>query len=431
MTRARALAVAAAVLAASCADDGPPAAPTEPSATTTTTSTTTTTTTTSTSSTTTSTASTTVAPTTTTLAPTAPRPPLSNADGANEALSGIAQLFGPSGTCTAFLVALGPLDGPATALTNGHCVGILDAMTVIVDQPVADMALRFRLYGDTPDAVVTVPVTAVAYGSMRTTDVAVLQLGATRGDVQGLASYSLGAPPASGGGIEVVGVPAAGIEPSEWLLRGGSCTAGATVRLVEWEWLWDAAITNDCAGLLGGSSGAPLFAGADRAVAVGILNTTTIGAPPGGACDLGRPCEITAGGIVEEADRGYAMPVGAWAACWAPSFDIANDGCPAEQPPVVIVDAPQRDVPPGTTWAATIANGGPDRPTVVKTGPVSTTDCRDPAGYGEPSTDTPRAYDAPLPDAADVYVLCAARTDADGAPSTAEAGYAVMQVIAG
>ena len=63
--------------------------------------------------------------------------------------------------------------------------------------------------------------------------------------------------------------------------------------------------------------------------------------------------------------------------------------------------------------------------------PASTTDCRDPAGYGDPAPANPeRSYDQPLPTAEDVYVLCAARADADGAPSTAEAGYAVMQVDA-
>jgi hypothetical protein len=266
---------------------------------------------------------------------------------------------------------------------------------------------------------------------MRATDVAVLQLGATRHDLQGLASYALGGPVVAGGGVEVVGVPAAGIAASEWLLRDSTCTAGTTVRLTEGEWLWDAATSTDCGGVLGGSSGSPMFAGGDRAVAVGIVNTTTIAAPPGGPCDLGRPCEVTADGVVEVADRSYAMPVAAWAACWAPSFDIANDGCPAEQPPVVTVDAAPRVVPAGATWEATIANGGPDRPTVVKSGPASATDCRDPAGYGEPATESPRIYDAPLPEVEDVYVLCAARTDADGAPSTAEAGYAVVQVAAG
>lgn len=445
--RALAIGIAAAALTAACGDDGPDDAAPDPTvsvttietatteAPTTTTVRTTTTTlhTTTTSSSSTITAPTTAAPATTTVPvdPTAPSPPLTNAEGANEASSGVAQLVGFGSNCTAFLVDLGPPDAPAHALTNGHCVGIFDATTVLVEFPATEAVLRFRLFADTPDAVVDVPVTAIAYGSMRATDVAVLELGATRADLQGLAAYMPGSPRATGDAVSVVGVPSAGIAPEEWFLRGGTCTAGSTGRLVEWEWLWDSAISADCAGIVGGSSGSPMFAADDPTVAIGIVNTTTIGAGPGGSCYLGQPCEITVDGAVEVAGRTYAMPLAAWAACWAPTFDIANADCPAEQPPVVTVDAPLRAVPPGATWVATIGNGGPDRDTLVKVGSASTTDCRDPAGYGEPARGPdPRPYDAALPSNEGVYVLCAARADPDGAPSTADAGYAVMQVDA-
>ena len=174
-------------------------------------------------------------------------------------------------------------------------------------------------------------------------------------------------------------MPATGLDrPTSGSCAAGRARPGRTVRLAEFEWLWDAAIANDCTGILGGNSGSPMFAADDDTVAVGIINTTTIGAAPGGSCSLGQPCEVGPAGAVEVPDRSYAMPLAAWAACWAPSFDIANDGCPAEQPPVVTVDAPLRAVRPGATWSATIGNGGPDRPTVVKTGPASSTDCRDP-----------------------------------------------------
>ncbi len=362
--------------------------------------------------------------------PAAPGVPLTNAAGEGEAAAGIAQLIGFGGTCTAFLVALGPLDQPATALTNGHCVGIFDATTVIVDQPVTDAVVRFRVFADTADAVFNVPVIAVAYASMRSADVAVLRLGMTRQDLAALPAYALGAPPADASAVRVVGVPASGLPPEQWVLRESACTVGAAVRLAEFEWLWDQAVATGCTGILGGSSGSPVF-GADPVTAVGIVNTTTIGAAPGGSCFLGQPCEIGPAGVAEVADRTYAMPVAPWAACWSPEFDVASADCPAEQPPVVTVDAPLRAVMPGATWAATITGGGPDRDTLVKSGAASTTDCRDPAGYGEPARAFgERSYDAPLPEAEDLYVLCAARADPDGAPSTADAGYAVMQVDA-
>ena len=176
----------------------------------------------------------------------------------------------------------------------------------------------------------------------------------------------------------------------------GSCAAararpGATVRLIECEWLWDAAIANDCAGILGGSSGSPMFAAGDRHRRRRHHQHDDDRRRPGRLV-LPRPAVRGHGRRRHRGPRPQLRHAAsaAWAACWAPSFDIANDGCPAEQPPVVTVDAPLRAVPPGATWAATIANGGPDRPTVVKTGPASTTDCRDPAGYGEPGADTPR-----------------------------------------
>ncbi|MET0578582.1 MAG: trypsin-like peptidase domain-containing protein [Ilumatobacteraceae bacterium] len=388
---------------------------------------------------TTSPSTTTTSSTTTTTVPVDPAQPgvaLTNAAGEHEVASGVAQLIGFGGACTAFLVALGPLDQAATAVTNGHCVGIFDATTVLVEQPVTDAALRFRLFADTNPAVFNVPVTAVAYASMRATDVAVLRLGATRQELAGLGAYALGAAPLEGSDVRIVGVPSAGLSADQWLLRESTCTTGATVRLSEFEWLWDQAIPSSCTGILGGSSGSPMFASdghelSGTATAVGVVNTTTIGAAPGGSCSLGQPCEIGPTGVTEVANRAYAMPLAGWAACWSPEFDIASADCPAEQPPVVTVDAPRRAVQPGATWNATIANGGPDRDTLVKSGAVAGTDCRDPAGYGEPVRSTgDRRYDAAVGDIEDLYVLCAARADADGAPSTADAGYAVMQVDA-
>ena len=154
---------------------------------------------------------------------------------------------------------------------------------------------------------------------MRISDVAVLELGATRRDLHDLSSYSLGDPPSAGDPIEAVGVPTTGIPPDEWFLRASPCTARATVRLVEGKWLWDAAGSSDCPGILGGSSGSPVFAADDPSVAVGIVNTTTISAPPGGSCAVGRPCELSTGRAVEVADRSYFMPLATWEACWAPS----------------------------------------------------------------------------------------------------------------
>ncbi len=356
--------------------------------------------------------------------PTTPRPPLSNVDGSNEAFSGVGQLTGYGSTCTAFLLDAGPLDGPAYAMTNGHCVGIFDSETVIRDGVGAEGRVTFRRFADTPDAHTDVAVRGVRYATMRGTDVAVVELDATRADLAGLASYHLAAPPPPGATIRPVGIPVAGLDEPAWVLRGETCTTGATTRLVEWEWLWDAATSSDCTGILPGSSGSPVFDAADPTTVVGVVNTTTIGARVGPTCSLGAPCEITDAGVTPRGDRTYAMPVGAWAACFVPAWDADAPGCPTEQAPIG-VGAPWRAVQPGATWNA--STGGPTAGgVVVKTGSLATTDCRDGAGYE--AVAAPSRYDEHLPPDEGLYVLCGAALDAAGRPITRDAGLAVMVV---
>jgi hypothetical protein len=445
--RVGAAALAAAVLVtAACEDDGPvvpratttvasptsavPTTSTATSAPATTSASTTSATTTTTSTTTTTTTTTTTPATTTTLAPqpadpAAPRAPLLDADGSNDALSGIGQLRGYGTTCTAFLLDAGEPSGPAYAMTNGHCVGLLDSTTVVRDGTGGDGILTFRLFQDTPSDHAEVPVASVLYATMRGSDVAILALGASRRALAGLTAYGLASPPRDGETIAVVGVPTQGLAEGDQVLRGDTCTAGTTVRLVEWEWVSDAAQSSDCKGILPGSSGSPVFDAGDPSVAVGIVNTTTIGAPPGSNCGRGQPCEVTPAAVTRQPDRSYAMPVERWAECFDPAWDPTASGCPSEQAPVT-VDAPKWAVQPGGQWGATIGVGAPS--VGLKTGPAATTDCRDPAGYVQ--TPTPITYDEPLPAAEGVHLLCAAALDASGGPVTADAGVAVVEVDA-
>jgi hypothetical protein len=253
----------------------------------------------------------------------------------------------------------------------------------------------------------------------------VLELGTTRSGVIGLASYTLAAPPADGDAIRVVGVPVAD-GPDDEVLRGDTCTAGPTVRLVESEWVWDEAIATDCWGILDGSAGSPVFDADDPRRVVGIVTTTTIGAGPGATCARGQPCELPTTGATRGDDRSYALPVAGWDACFTPAWDPSADGCPVEAAPVA-VEAPRRAVRPGGTWAATVTGGGGGA-VVAKSGPAAATDCRDPAGYAPPPVEGLGAV--PLPAEEGVAVLCAAELDARGTPRTADAGYAVMVVDA-
>lgn len=377
--------------------------------------------------------------------PLVPRPVLFNADGANDGFSGVAQVDGLGSTCTGFLVDTGDRASPAAVITNGHCTWLFDATTIVTETAAPEGALvRFGRFADTLDAVLEVPVAAVRYATMRSTDVAVVELDTTLGVLleEGVAAYTLGPPPGEGDEVRVVGIPVVGVDPDEQVLRGDTCTAGATVRLVEWEWLWDSAVATDCAGILGGNSGSPVFAAGDPATVVAMVNTTTIGAGPGGSCYLGQPCEIGPDETVEVKNATYAMSVDGWAACVAAAFVVDEPGCPVEPASAIAVDAPVRAAQPGATWSATISavgDVGDVGDVAVKSGSAASTDCRDATGYGEPRPiaagmpgaqfDEPVAPEAVAP-AEGIYVLCAAPVDGTGEPVTAGAGYAVMEIDA-
>lgn len=355
--------------------------------------------------------------------PAVPGLPLTNAAGEHERYSGIGRLDGLGASCTAFLLDAGPPSGPAYAMTNGHCVGVFDSTTVLRDAPAEGATVTFRLFADTPTAVAEVPVQTIRYATMRGTDVAVLELATTRSAVIGLQPYALGSPPREDADLQVVGVPVDGIPSEEWFLRSSECTAGGRTRVVEFEWVWDEAVATDCTGIVGGSSGSPVFAG-PLPVVHAIVNTTTIGATGGATCALGQPCEVGPSGAAMAPTRTYALPVDDWDACFTPAWDPDALGCPTEQAPTT-VDAPRRAVQPGATWAATISGGG-GGPYVAKAGPISVTDCRDADGYAL-SADV---VDTPVGDLEGVYVLCAAALDDRLQPDTRQAGVAVVVVDA-
>jgi len=259
---------------------------------------------------------------------------------------------------------------------------------------------------------------------MRGTDVAILELDSTRSGVIGLAAYGLAEPPSSGDEVRVVGVPVDALEPTEQVLRGATCTASATSRVVESDSVWDDAVSTDCAGIVSGSAGSPVLGTGTSPRVAAIVNTTSIGATDGTTCALGQPCEVSSTGAAMVANRTYAVPVEEWAACFSPSWDPSAPGCPTEPAPTT-VDAPVHDVPPGATWAATIG-GGTGGPYVAKAGPVASTDCRDAAGYALTAT----TFDQPVGLLDGVYVLCAASLDARNAPDTTQAGNAIMVIAA-
>lgn len=254
--------------------------------------------------------------------------PLTNAGGENEAFRGVGQLAGLRSSCTAFLLDIGPPSGPAYALTTGRCVGLSDRAAVVRDQPVDGVVVRFGPFADT-SVVAEVGVASVRYATRRGSDIAVLELASTRSAVIGLAPYSLARPPSPGEEIRVVGVMAGDDADEEEVLRADACAAGPSTRVAEGEWLSDAAIPSDCAG----TSGSPVFRDNGSTRVVGVVSTTTFGAAAGATCDSGLPCELTPTGAVLQPGRTYAVPVDAWADCFAPGWEPTAEGCPVESAP--------------------------------------------------------------------------------------------------
>ncbi len=345
-----------------------------------------------------------------------------NADGSNDQFSGVAMLRGAS-ACTGFLVDTGAPDAPAIVLTNGHCVGVFDSTTVMVDDSSSPTSVVFNAFVDTQDQAVQLQAPTVRWATMRGTDLAVLELDETLGDLQarGLRAYRLAPPAEVGARITVIGAPVSGVEPEELFLRRVDCRVlrGAT-RLLEWRWVWDAAQPNSCRGILGGNSGSPVFDAAGDVV--GIINTTTIGAPVGGECDLGRPCEIGPDGPVQQADTSYAQPVDGVLDCLVDGRFVLGGACLLEPGDPLMVSQLARYGRSPWNWSAEVTAPGFEQ-VVVKTGPIGRTDCRVADGYGAPQA--PATFDGPMPDADGTEVLCVAGIGPDGAAVLAAAGFAV------
>ncbi len=346
---------------------------------------------------------------------------LTNASGESEQFSGVASLRGSS-SCTGFLVDTGVPEAPGTLVTNGHCVGIWDSSTVVVDDASAPMSVSFRSFIDTVDEVVEVESTSTRWATMRGTDLAVVELDRTLGELQadGIRAYRLAPLAPVGAPITVVGVPTSGVPAEETFLRRVDCSVlREPVRLLEWRWLWDEAQPNDCRGIVGGHSGSPVF-DADGAV-VAIINTTTIGAPVGGDCDLGRPCELVGDVPVQVRDTSYAQPVDVLDGCFVDGRFALADGCELESGDPVSVQQITLYGRSPWSWSAEVMPGGFDE-VAVKVGPIATTDCRVADGYGRPGSLT--TYTEPLPDAEGTELLCVVGVETDGSLSLRGAGFA-------
>lgn len=240
--------------------------------------------------------------------------------------------------CTGTLIDTGVPTGPAYLLTNGHCVGDVGraAQTTTIEHEWFGTA-TFLLAEGNQDNTLDVEVVQLAYSTMRHTDTAIVRLDTTLGELEqlGLRPVPITAnEPAEGAAVVNVGVPSQDLAQDDWVMRRGECTLGSQHTLIEFTWLWFGVWSNDCPGIIQGSSGSPLFtldADGRPAEIVAMINTTTGGSrlSDGGACFLNRPCEVTADGATMVEDTSYAQSVAGLSGCFTAEGNFAlGQSCP-------------------------------------------------------------------------------------------------------
>jgi V8-like Glu-specific endopeptidase len=321
---------------------------------------------------------------------------LLNAGGQNQRYNGIGQLRGGT-TCTAvFIKVSDAANAPAYALTNGHCINLLSANEVLLDQPPGARRVVFNYFQDTPDKQHTINLRRIVWAAMKGTDLAVLELDATFQQLveMGLQPWELAtSDPLPDEAIHIVGVPVTGIPSAQAFLRVAECTSGARVNLVEFSWHFFDMWRNQCADIKGGSSGSPVLSVARNQI-IALINTTTADSPPYGDCYLGRPCELTPEGPRVIEGTNYAITLTGVRECFdeAGKFALTRAGCALDDGkqlrvagyPLTSTQPWVRDTTGAlrrVTWNITIS-GTDFTHYRYKLGREEDTDCRNPAGYG-------------------------------------------------
>lgn len=263
-------------------------------------------------------------------APEGPSVLLSSAGGTS-AYRGVGRLDVGSMVCTAvFTVPPGavPDDAPAYVLTAGHCVEIWGPDEIVRDRLAPAYEITFNYFSDAAERS-TFRARAVAYGTMKGRDIAVVALDTTVGALRraGIAPWQLAAE--AGAPDEPLVVVHA---PLGSFLRLSACAArGVAGAVREHHWRWSGLQRNACADVGPGSSGSPAIARSSGRL-LAIVGTTTRGSEGLEDCALNRPCEPQGEGVTVLPDMNYAVPVSGLVRCFdaAARFDPELQGCPLD-----------------------------------------------------------------------------------------------------
>lgn len=361
------------------------------------------------------------------------------------AFGGVATMNAGS-NCTGTLIDTGVEAGPAYILTNGHCVGDVGrpAQRTTVDEDWFGTAEFFRAEGNL-DATLTVDVVQLAYSTMRHTDTAIVRLDATLGELEdeGVRPVAIAeAEPESGAEVVNVGVPVADLDHDDWVLRRGECTLGAQHTLIEFAWMWFGAWSNDCPGILQGSSGSPVFeVDADGAPSqiVAMINTTSWGVTvaDGGACAINRPCQVEDGAATMVEETSYAQSVAGLGRCFdATGVFVLSGACPLETSDVWALSGGGSfrggDLPDagGRVPEVNLAGAEPGEVRTVLVPLGGGTACTDPETYSgataealvtaENDWDLATVVPVDLPEVEGRYLLCAVRDEGYAAAASVQ-----------
>ena len=303
-------------------------------------------------------------------------------------LAAVGRATGLDSPCTAWLLDTGaPATAQAYAVTTGTCVGVSDPTTILTAEPVRGATAAFRAFAPRTASgrveLVETPIQEVVWASARGTDLALLRLGATYGDLsdRGVRPIRPVAPLPEDAQILIAGVPVAGIAPSEQYLRGSRCQVGPTTDVLEDSALWHDLQSSTCRGIIGGSQGSVVLNQAGEAV--GMVNSSTIAADDGQDCALGRPCEVSAGGVTVAENHSYMVPVDSLAGCFPEGEFALGVRCGLEDPMSVVVAQVGTSVAsPGASVKIQFEDRNPNAAEAeLKSGPLGETDCRDLADW--------------------------------------------------
>ena len=245
------------------------------------------------------------------------------------------------GICTGFLFSTGVHpQAPAYVLTNGHCQGaahkLLSNREIIVNQPTKTQ-FTVNYFHDFKAERLTIPVKRLVYGTMKNTDIAILELTKTQQELiaAGVVPLQIATiPPASGEPAIVIGVPSEGVKDELNFLHAVTCRTGELANVKEDVYNWKKSIRHRCS-IVGGMSGSPMISLKTHRV-VGIINTgVNDNATKQPQCSLNRPCEVAENGSIQTfPQENYGQLVDRIPSCFNAQgvFDLTQSTCQLERP---------------------------------------------------------------------------------------------------